>query len=101
MAQILSCSIDVKKIDKSKLIPGKNGAMYLNLQLFVNDEKDTYGNNIDVAMGQTKEERERKDKKIYLGNGREIWKGTRANPPVSAQAPTQILQDNPNDDLPF
>lgn len=101
MAQILSCSIDVKKIDKSKLIPGKNGAMYLNLQLFVNDEKDTYGNNIDVAMGQTKEERERKDKKIYLGNGREIWKGTRGNTPISQQNTSRSLQNQPDDDLPF
>ena len=54
----ISASIDVTKIDKSKLIDGKKGT-YLNLTAFVNlDEKDQYDNNGMVTQSVTAEERE-------------------------------------------
>ena len=96
MSSILSISIDLSKIDKTRIIKGKTTGQYYNLQVFVNDEKDKYGNDVAVAEGQTKEERERKDKKKYLGNGRKIWEGT------SNKSATQNNEpDNSNSDLPF
>ena len=72
MSKILSVSIDVTKIDKSKLIQGKKGT-YANLQISVNDEKDQFGNDCSVWISQTKEERESKTPKQYLGNGKIVW----------------------------
>ena len=40
MAQIISVSIDLNKLDKNRIIPGKNGAKYYNITINVNDEKD-------------------------------------------------------------
>lgn len=73
MAKIISASIDVSKIDKAKLVEGKNGAKYLNLTIFCNDSKDQYNNDVAISEGQTKEEREAKAKKVYIGNGKTIW----------------------------
>lgn len=73
MAKIISASIDVSKINKDRLVEGKNGAMYLNLTIFCNDTKDQYNNDVAISEGQTKEERESKAKKHYLGNGKTIW----------------------------
>jgi len=72
---ILSCSMDVSKIDKSKLIQGKNGALYYNFDVIVKDEKDKYGKDASVSVSQTKEEREAKKAKTYIGNGKVVWKG--------------------------
>lgn len=52
MAKMLNISIDVTKIDKSKLIVGEKGT-YLNLTVSVNDEKDNYGNDVSAWMGQS------------------------------------------------
>jgi len=95
MAQIISASIDLSKIDKSKIIPGKQGAKYYNFTVIVNDEQDKYGNDCAVTAGQTKMEREEKAKKVYIGNGRVIWKG-QSKPTGKSEHST-----NNDDDLPF
>ena len=69
MASITSISIDVKKIDKSKL----NKGQYLNVDITTRDETNQYGQNVSVSYLQTKEERAAKEPKTYLGNGRVVW----------------------------
>ena len=59
----------MKKIDKSKLQKGQ----YLNLIVHTRDEVSQYGQNAGVYYTQSKEEREAKEKKQYLGNGKVIW----------------------------
>jgi hypothetical protein len=74
MAQIISASIDLSKIDKSKIVPGKNGAKYYNFTIKVNDEKDQYGQDVQLKDGQTKEQREAKEQAPFIGNGKTVWK---------------------------
>jgi len=74
MAQILSCSIDLSKIDKAKIIEGKNGGKYYNFDVIINDEPDKYGKDVAITQQQTKEERADKVKKVYIGNGKSVWK---------------------------
>lgn len=74
MAQIINASIDLNKIDKSKIVEGKNGAKYYNFSITVNDEKDQYGNDVKLTAQQSKEEREAKATKVYIGNGKTTWK---------------------------
>lgn len=117
MAEILSVSIDLNKIDKSKIQthdkngnPFKNGAKYYNLQIFVNDDIDQYGNNVGVCDTQTKEQREAKEKKVYLGNGKRVWasdknKGVTESTgvPISERGKKQeeFKVEDENDTLPF
>lgn len=46
---------------------------YKNYTINIYDQVDQYGNNVAMYEEQTKEERESKAKKTYLGNGRVIW----------------------------
>jgi hypothetical protein len=71
MSAIVNFSINVEDIDKSKLIKGKKGS-YLNLTMSINDETK-FGNNASVSVSQSKEEREAKEAKTYLGNGKVVW----------------------------
>lgn len=99
MAQLISASIDVTKISKDKLVKGEKGT-YLNITISINDEVDQYGNQAGIYESQTKEEREAKAKKNYLGNGKIAWssEGGSTPKPAPAPAPTPIVEE---DNLPF
>jgi hypothetical protein len=70
---IIAGSIDLNKIDKSRIVPGKNGAKYYNITLLVNEEKDQYDNDVAIQTGQTKQERLAKEKATYIGSGRVVY----------------------------
>ena len=69
MSSIISASIDVTRIDKDKLVKGK----YLNVSIIVDDKNDKFGNNVSITLSQSKEERDAKAPKTYMGNGKVVW----------------------------
>ncbi len=98
-------SIDLNKIDKSKVVttdkngkPFENGAKYLNIVLWINDEADQYGNNASIQVSQTKEEKEAKQKVTYLGNLKEYKKNSTQS---SDQVEDNIPKEDGDDRLPF
>lgn len=95
----MNLSIDVSKIDKTKLIEGKKG-MYLNLTVALNDEKDNYDNDVSAWQGQTKEEVQSKAPKTYLGNGRVFWSNDSSTTSQSNNE-TGTTSNDDHDDLPF
>jgi len=72
MAGIIKASINLNAIPKDKIITGKKGK-YLPITITVNDEPDQFGNQGPVCVDQTKEEREAKTAKTYLGNVKVVW----------------------------
>ena len=72
MSAIINYSLRVDKLPKEKFIAGKDGAVYVNLTMSVNDET-RYGNNASIYISQTKEENEAKKQRTYLGNGKVVW----------------------------
>lgn len=94
MSKIISASIDLNKIDKSRIKEHKNGAKYYNLTIICNDTQDTYGNDVSIQQGQTPEERAAKAKKVFIGNGKTVYDN-------HATAPTAGKNNNDNDSLPF
>ena len=72
MAGIINASIDVSKLPKEKFFKGKKG-VYYNFTITVNDESNQFGQNDTITDSQTKEEREAKAQRNYLGNGKVVW----------------------------
>ena len=72
MSTLITGSIRVDKLPKEKFIKGKDGAVYYNLTISVGDET-RYGNNVSFTDSQTKDERDAKVAKTYLGNGKVVW----------------------------
>ena len=101
MAQLISASIDVSKISKDKLIKGDKGT-YLNITISINDEVDQYGNQAGIYESQSKEEREAKEKKNYLGNGKIAWSSDGGSTAKKATAqPSNPAPQIEEFDLPF
>jgi hypothetical protein len=73
MSKIIAASIDLTKLDKSRIIPGKNGAEYYDISIILNDQPNQYGQDASITTGQTKEERAAKVKASYIGNGKTVY----------------------------
>jgi len=73
MGALINLSLRVDKLPKEKFVQGKDGAVYYNFTIGVNDESNPYGQNVTATDSQTKEEREAKKPKNYLGNGNVVW----------------------------
>ena len=102
MASIIKASINLNAIPKDKIFVGKKGK-YLPITITLNDEWDQFGNQGPVVVEQTKEERDAKAPKTYLGNVKVVWSnGTNVEPAPrdnnSAPAPAPAAAE---DDLPF
>ena len=101
MASIIATSIDLTKIPKDKIIEGKKGK-YLPITITINDETDQFGNQGPVVVQQTKEERDAKTAKTYLGNVKVVWSnGTNVEPAPRTDMPAHAPAAAPADDLPF
>jgi hypothetical protein len=73
MSAIINVSLRVDKLPKEKFVSGKDGAVYYNFTVGVNDEANQFGQNVSLTDSQTQEEREAKKPKVYLGNGNVVW----------------------------
>jgi hypothetical protein len=107
MASIIKASINLNEIPKHKIIDGKKGK-YLPITITINDEVDQFGNQGPVMVEQSKEERESKAAKVYLGNVKVVWtngNNVSAAPMTGGQQPQQSSKSAMpaayDDDLPF
>ena len=103
MASIIKTSINLNVIPKDKIYNGKKGK-YLPITITLNDEPDQFGNQGPVVVEQTKDERDAKAPKTYLGNVKVVWTNGQnvdtapRNDNQSAPAPAPAAAD---EDLPF
>tara|TARA_R110002020_G_scaffold280672_4_gene496447 strand:- start:295 stop:615 length:321 start_codon:yes stop_codon:yes gene_type:complete len=72
MGVLINAFIRVDKLPKEKFVKGKDGSVYYNFTVSVNDQS-RYGNNVWIYDSQSKEEREAKKQKHTLGNGAVCW----------------------------
>lgn len=91
MSKFYLGSIDLSKIKKEDVVTTdkngqlfKNGAKYLNISVWVNDEADKYGNHINIKSGK-------KDASYYIGNAKQWQKDQPNIKPIAGV----------DDDLPF
>ena len=101
MASIIKTSINLNAIPKDKIFTGKKGK-YLPITITLNDDLDQFGNQGPVVVEQTKEERDAKAEKTYLGNGKVVWTdgnnvdtAPRDNNSAPASAPAAVEEDLP------
>jgi len=72
MSSLINVSMNLQNLPKEKFVEGKKG-VYYNFTISVNDETNQFGQNVSLYDSQTKEEREAKKDKVYIGNGKVVW----------------------------
>ena len=104
MASIISSNIDLTKINKTKIYEGKKGKYY-PITIVLNDEPGQYGDSGYIMTEQTKDERDAKAQKEYLGNVKVVWTNGQNVTTADKQGTQQsiemqnVKQEEP--DLPF
>ena len=86
---------------KTVTAKGENG---VSITISTSDETNNYGQNVSGFVSQTKEQREAKANKYYVGNGKVFWtdgKITVAKKKEEATAPAPAPVQESFNDLPF
>ena len=73
MGALINLSLRVDQLPKEKFVAGKEGKVYYNFTINVNDDANQFGQNVSAFDSQTKEERDVKKPKNYIGNGNVVW----------------------------
>ena len=99
MASIITIGLNKDKVQF-------NEKGWANVTVVVNDDTNQYGQNVSASMNQSKEQREAKEAKNYVGNGKVVWTsdGTikvaeRVEEGVTASEQSTAGRETP--DLPF
>lgn len=97
MAELINVSLCVSDIPKDKIFVADNGKKYIGICVSTLREPDQYENTHSVFIRQSKEERERKDKRVYIGKGKAVVFNPEPTPDQVADLPVAETVD----DLPF
>jgi len=115
MATMIEVLMVLDDIDKTKIVPMKNGKKGYRATFIINDEVDKFGNNVSGWAKQSQEERQAKAKRTYFANGTSFWsdgkvmvvnkdnpKGKAMNTTATPAATTEHAPfTEVNDNLPF
>lgn len=73
----------------------------VEITISINDEVNDYDQNISAFVSQTKEQRDAKAARFYVGNGKTFWSNGQSIAFKSKGASESDNDDDGNDDLPF
>jgi len=70
----VNLNIDLTKLDKSRFVKGKNGAVYCDLTMFLKpDSPSQYGDHGGIQIKQNETESAERAKMPFVGNGKVFW----------------------------
>lgn len=95
---IINVSVCLTDLPKDKIKLAENGKKYISLTIRDLQTIDAYGNTHTLFVSQTKEEREAKANRTYVGRGKEVV--FRAATPTIEDVESLPAAEN-LDDLPF
>lgn len=95
---IINVSVCLTDLPKDKIKLAENGKKYISLTIRDLQTVDAYGNTHTLFVSQTKEEREAKANRTYVGRGKEVV--FRAATPTIEDVESLPAAEN-LDDLPF
>lgn len=90
MGAIINASIDVKALPNHKFQAEKDGKVYYNFTIIINDET-RFKNNVWITDNQTQEEREAKVPRKTLGNGSVVWIDNGKGQQVNKEGTIQLV----------
>lgn len=97
----VNLSICLTDIPKELIKTAKNGKSYANLSAFISSEVGQFGDNGGITLPQTKEQREAKERKVYVGNTKVYWSDGGAIVANTGKPEESKVSEPADNDLPF
>lgn len=104
MASLNSLYIKKETIETILKTLNKKGEKGVEITISINDETNQYGQNTSAWVSQTKEQREQKANKFYVGNGKCFWTDgeiSKAEKNVQEAIIVEPEEEEEDGDLPF
>lgn len=118
MSNLHPIKIDLLKIPGARKFTAKDGSLhvaishpavyigekgaYLDCDMSERRETDDYGNTHSITLQQTKEDRQAKAPKTYIGNAKTLTFGNSSAPTSTGRGPQAPMNDDDDgDDVPF
>ena len=82
----------------------KKGEKGISIDISINDETNQWGQNVSSWVSQTKEQREAKKDRFYVGNGKCFWNDNKisiAKKKEEASQSTDVTTQEETDAFPF
>ena len=98
---MITLSICLSDLPKEKIQTANNGKKYINLVVDKRKEAGKYGETHTLYVSQSKEEREAKEDKKYVGSGKEYVYNGQHNNSTQSSGHQSKEQEQSNDGLPF
>lgn len=99
MASLNSLYIKKETLEKILQVINKKAEKGIELTVAINDEGNQYDQNVSGYVSQTKEQRDAKKERFYVGNGKTFWTDGTIKVPVKTETvEAETVQD---DDMPF
>lgn len=100
MASLNSLYIKKETLQKMLDVLNKKNEKGIELTVSINDEVNNYDQNVGAFVSQSKEQRDAKKEKFYVGNGRTFWTDGKIKVPekietVKAEVVTQDEDEDP------
>ncbi len=102
MSSLNSLYLKKETLETLLLTISKKKEKGVELTVSISDTENEYGQNVSAYVSQSKEQREAKTKRYYVGNGKTFWSSEPSEP--KQVEPKQVESDkgiNAADDLPF
>ena len=103
MAQLFHGSINLTDILKNAKLPhsafvraGKENKAFVNIQIWVNDEPDKFGNHVSIKLNSKDAESGKLEGNVYIGQAKKSE--PKAPEQMTAESAAELPTD---DDLPF
>lgn len=79
----------------------KKGEKGISLTLSINDETNQWGQNLSAYVSQSKEDREAKKDRFYVGNGKTFWTDGKIAVAEKKAEDAVVVDDDTEDELLF
>lgn len=101
MNTFFNAGLNLSKIPKEAITTDKNGNKWLNVTIWLNENVDQYGNSGSIQINQSKEQRDAKAPKVYIGNLKAPEKKQAEQTFISGGSKFDSKANNDFQDLPF
>ena len=101
MASITDIYIKKEMIETILNVLSKKNQSGINITISIHEDTNEFGNNVSAYVSQSKEERESKKDKFYIGNGRVKWTDGKILKAEIKENKFQVDKKINNEKLPF
>ena len=103
MSSLSNIYIKVETLDTLLNVVKKKGEKGVSIDISINEQTNDYGQNLSAYVSQTKEQREEKKPKFYVGNGKVFYTDGKIEVAKKKEVheATPIATEEETEDLPF